>query len=412
MLWGTIVSKQKGRFRFFMNCTTAGDAQGQALVAIVHDVPAGLRLLQEQVESDLRRCLSGYQVPSGAFCYVEIESGLYQGTTSGAPVAFLIYGDTNALSHDTAKNLPCNKNMSSRVLLDIYTRESVPCPGRGDLAAMLKTAADSVAPAVERLAARDQVASVVAASLAREFLAQLGVEVASFVTRIGTAFLSDVQIGRYSQKLSPLTTEFSSVRCPDEQLSREMNACVEQAQEKGVTLGGTFQLVVTGLLPGLGDFAQRYQRLNAQLAAALFSLPDVVAVDFGAGSALAASEGPCCHDAIVVDTSKGFSRSSNYAGGLEDGLTSGELLLISVSVAPCAPTPAGGESVHLDTLEPYQASCKNAPTCVVPGVAVAAEAEVAFVLANAYFKQFGSANMTDICSSVAAYTDRLKRAAR
>lgn len=397
-----------------MKCTTAGDAQGQALVAIVHDVPAGLRLSQEQVESDLRRCLSGYQVPSGAFCYVEIESGIYQGTTLGAPVAFLIYGDANSFSQENAENESVDRRASSTSgsLLGGYLQESVPRPGRGDLVAMLKTAADSVAPVVERLDAYDQVASVVAASLAREFLAQLKVEVASFVTRIGTVALSDSQIRAYSQKLSPLTTEFSPVRCPDEQLSSEMTACVEEAQEKGITLGGTFQIVVTGLLPGLGDFAQRHERLHAQLAAALFSLPSVVAVEFGEGSALATSEGPFCHDAIALNATTGFYRSSNHAGGVEDGLTSGELLLISVSVAPCAPTGAGGESVHLDTLESCHTAWENAPSCVVPGVAVAAEAEVAFVLANAYFKQFGSANMTDICSSVTTYAERLKRAAR
>ena len=396
-----------------MDYTTAGDARGQALVAVVQDVPAGLRLVNEQVESDLRRCLMGYKVPASDLRYVEIESGVQDGNTTGAPIAFLIYGDADS-SAEKGQCFSEGVEGSSALNAAPFSaaQVAVPRPGRGDLAAVLKTAADSVTAVADRLDAPDQAACVVAASVAREFLAQLGVEVFSFVSRIGSAALSGEAICSYSHDFSALDTEFSAVRCPDQRTSDEMVACVERARSAGKTLGGTFQIVATGLLPGLGCFAQRRQRLNAQLAAALFSLPQVVAVEFGHGSALAESEGPTCHDAVLVSPSQGFSRASNYAGGIEDGLTSGEPLLISVSLAPVAPTGAGKESVNLDTLQLEQAKCAGVPVCVVPGAAVAAEAEVAFVLANAYLKQFGNANMTDICASVAAYADRLRRAAR
>ena len=396
-----------------MDYTTAGDARGQALVAVVQDVPAGLRLVNEQVESDLRRCLMGYKVPASDLRYVEIESGVQDGNTTGAPIAFLIYGDADS-SADEGQCFSEGADGSRALNAATFSaaRTAVPRPGRGDLAAVLKTAADSVTAVADRLDAPDQAACVVAASVAREFLAQLGVEVFSFVSRIGSAALPDEAICSYSHDFSALDTEFSAVRCPDQRFSDEMVACIERARSAGKTLGGTFQIVATGLLPGLGCFAQRRQRLNAHLAAALFSLPQVVAVEFGHGSAWAESEGPACHDAVLVSPSQGFSRASNYAGGIEDGLTSGEPLLISVSLAPGAPTGAGKESVNLDTLQLEQAKCAGAPVCVVPGAAVAAEAEVAFVLANAYLKQFGNANMTDICASVAAYADRLRRAAR
>ena len=396
-----------------MDYTTAGDARGQALVAVVQDVPAGLRLVNEQVESDLRRCLMGYKVPASDLRYVEIESGVQDGNTTGAPIAFLIYGDADS-SAGARQCFPEGAEDSSALNAAPFSavQTAVPRPGRGDLAAVLKTAADSVTAVADRLDAPDQAACVVAASVAREFLAQLGVEVVSFVSRIGSAALSDEAIRTYAHDFSALDTEFSAVRCPDQRSSDEMVACIERARSAGKTLGGTFQIVATGLLPGLGCFTQRRQRLNAQLAAALFSLPQVMAVEFGHGSALAESEGPACHDAVLVSPSQGFSRASNYAGGIEDGLTSGEPLLISVSLAPAAPTGAGKESVNLDTLQLEQAKCAGAPVCVVPGAAVAAEAEVAFVLANAYLKQFGNANMTDICASVAAYADRLRRAAR
>lgn len=390
-----------------MDYITAGDANGQALVALVQGIPAGLRLIGSQVESDLHRCLQGYGAPAGAYRYVEIESGLCGCTTSGAPVAFLVYGD-DASSDEGGAAEGCVGEAGASLAGEAPF--AIPRPGRGDLAAVLKTAADAVETVTTRLDAYDQAACVVAASVPREFLAQLGVEISSFVSGIGSACMSSSSArgGGYSA----LDVEFSPVRCPDKHVSDEMVACIEQAQAQGKTLGGTFQVVATGVLPGLGDYAQRSRRLNARLAAALFSLPDVVAVAFGDGHELACEQGPDCHDAVLASASQGFSRASNHAGGLEDGLTSGEPLLMSVSVAPCAPTRAGQDSVDFDTLQFVRAASEHAPTCVVPGVAVAAEAEVAFVLANAYLEQFGDANMADIGSAVAAYADRLKRAAR
>ena len=414
-----------------MEYMTAGDAHGQALVALVSGVPAGLRLSSEQAESDLHRCLSGYQAPTGAFRYVEVESGLWENTTTGAPVAFLIYGDDEP---DQAREAAqSGEEVQVGEALQVQCAASweaagsweaahaggaggagglTPRPNRGDLAAMLKTASDSVSPVAQRLDSYDTAACVVAASVPREFLAQFGVEVSSLVTRIGSASLSRESVQAIMANYSALDTEFSAVRCPDQGVSEEMLACLEQARAQGKTLGGTFQLLVSGLLPGLGSFAQRRERLNARLAAALFSLPGVVAVEFGDGCALAQGEGPACHDAILVGASLGFTRASNHAGGIEEGLCSGEPLLISVSVASPSPTGAGAESINVETLEPACCSAKAAPVCVVPGIAVAAEAEVAFVLANAYLEQFGNANMTDISASVSAYSNRLKRAAR
>ena len=385
-----------------MEYTTAADVSGQALVAIVQGVPAGLRLSKELAESDLKRCLAGYQAPANAFCYVEIESGLYGRNTSGSPVSFLVYGDASGA--DEAEALAADSSAK---------KSAVPRPGRGDLPAVLKTAADSVTAVTGRLDAYDEAACVVAASLPRELLAQLGVEVFSFVSRIGAAALSPSDVSFQISNYSAIDTEFSPVRCPDKRISQEMEICLNEAREQGETLGGSFQIVVTGLLPGVGDFAQRRNRLTARLAAVLFSLTGVVAVEFGDGCGLAQSSGPACHDAVLVSPLQGFSRASNHAGGIEDGVTSGEKMLITVSVAPCAATAAGIESVNLDTLQRERSSAgAAAPVCIVPGVAVAAEAEVAFVLANAYLEQFGNANMTDICANVAAYSERLRRAAR
>ena len=202
-----------------MDYMTAGDARGQALVAVVQDVPAGLRLVNEQVESDLRRCLMGYKVPASDLRYVEIESGVQDGNTTGAPIAFLIYGDADS-SADEGQCFSEGADGSRALNAAPFpaVQSAVPRPGRGDLAAVLKTAADSVTAVADRLDAPDQAACVVAASVAREFLAQLGVEVFSFVSRIGSAALSGEAICSYSHDFSALDTEFSAVRCPDQRV--------------------------------------------------------------------------------------------------------------------------------------------------------------------------------------------------
>lgn len=376
-----------------MNYTSAGDAGGQALIALVQGVPAGLRLSKDQAESDLRRCLSGYGNPTNPVCYVEIESGVYGRNTTGAPVAFLVFGEAQP-----EENAPAQGALLR--------------PGRGDLAAVLKTAADSVDAVAARLDSCDEAACVVAASVARELLAELGVEVGSFVTRIGEETLSEQDILAQLEEYCALDIEFSAVRCPSQRATEAMVAQLEAARGAGQTLGGTFQIVVDGLLPGVGSFADRRKRLNSQIGAALFALPGVVGVEFGAGFALAQEKGPACHDAVLVSPVAGFTRASNYAGGLEDGLTSGEQLIVTVAVAPPASAGAPKETVNLDTLQLDYAANSAGPVCTVPGIAVAAEAEVAFVLANAYLEQFGSANMTDIRAAVDSYIARLNRTAR
>ena len=177
-------------------------------------------------------------------------------------------------------------------------------------------------------------------------------------------------------------------------------------------MGGSWQEIAEGLVRGVGGCENRGKGVTAQLAAGLFSMPGVVAVEFGHGVSAAQDKGPACYDAILLSASSGFTRASNANGGLEDGMTSGEQLVITVTVAPPASAGTPKETVNLDTLQLDHASNAHGPVCTVPGIAVAAEAEVAFVLANAYLEQFGSANMTDIRAAVESYTARLSRAAR
>ena len=378
-----------------MNYTTAGEAGGQALIALVDAVPAGLRLETVQVESDVKRCVAGlgFSESVSAYQYVDISSGIFDGRTTGAPVTFLVYGDE-----------PVGEGVLDQGMF--------PCPGRGDLPAMLYTAADDVASVVPRLAAFDQIATVAAASVPREFLAELGVDVRSYVAQIGSVALNEPDLAAAALTYQPLDVELSAVRCPVPRTSDQMVAALEAAQRGGETLGGVFRLVVTGLVPGLGAVGQRSGRLTAALAAALFSLPDVVGVEFGGGFSAAGKSAAASHDGITVVSGQGFMRSGNVAGGLDGAMTTGQPLIISVAVAAPSEGSAALTTVNLGTLQSCSNVASSCATCRVPGIAVAAEAEIAFALATAYTSQFGGSNMTDIRGAVDSYRQRLRRAAR
>ena len=191
-----------------------------------------------------------------------------------------------------------------------------------------------------------------------------------------------------------------------------MKAEIDRAKKAGESLGGTFRVVATGLLPGLGGYASAGDRLTSRLGGALFSIPAIKGVEFGMGFEAARRPGSDVHDPIVVDSQAGFVRSSNTAGGLEGGLTTGMPLIVTAAMKPIPTLMTPLATVNLDTLEVEKASKERSDTCAVPACAVVAESEVAFVLAEAYLEKFGRDNMADIKSAVKAYRQRLKTMAR
>ncbi len=210
----------------------------------------------------------------------------------------------------------------------------------------------------------------------------------------------------------PLAIEMSDVRCPDEEATEAMKAAIDRAKEAGESLGGTFRVVATGLLPGVGGYATADDRLTSRLGGALFSIPAVKGVEFGLGFEVARRPGSQVHDPIVLDEQAGFVRSSNNAGGLEGGMTTGMPLIVTAAMKPIPTLMAPLGTVNLDTLEAEKASKERSDVCAVPACAVVAESEVAFVLAEAYLQKFGRDNMADIKAAVKAYRQRLKTMAR
>lgn len=385
-----------------MRYITAGESHGPCLTAIVTGVPAGLSINKANIDSDLRRRQSGYgrggrqAIESDV---ADITSGVRFGVSTGAPISITVRNrDWENWHAHMAHFDPAPANAP---------REVTPRPGHADLVGVLRTNTDDCRNILERASARETAARVAACGIAKEFLASLGVEVMSYVTGIGRVQMHDDGQTVYE----PVEVEFSPVRCPDAQATELMCREIDAAKEAGESLGGTFRVVATGLVPGLGTYTAGLERLTSKLGAALFSIPAIKGVGFGMGFEAARRVGSQVHDGIELADGS-FTRTSNNAGGLEGGMTTGMPLVVEAAMKPIPTLMNPLETVNLDTLEREEASRERSDVCAVPAAAVVAEGEVAMVLANAYADAFGDTCMADLRANLEHYEARLATMAR
>lgn len=385
-----------------MHYITAGESHGPQLTAIVSGVPAGLPINIANIDSDLRRRQSGYGRGGRQAIETdtaEVASGVRFGVATGAPIALTVRNRDweNWQVHmapfgDAPANAP---------------REVTPRPGHADLVGVLRTNTDDCRNILERASARETAARVAACGIAKEFLAAVGVEVTSYVTSIGSVRMHDADQTVYE----PVEIEFSPVRCPDSQATELMCQEIDAAKEAGESLGGTFRVVATGLVPGLGTYTSGPDRLTSLLGAAVFSIPAIKGVQFGLGFEAAGRVGSQVHDGIKLEGGA-FTRTSNNAGGLEGGMTTGMPLVVEAAMKPIPTLMNPLDTVNLDTLECEEASRERSDVCAVPAAAVVAEGEVAMVLANAYTQAFGCTCMADLKANLEHFQDRLATMAR
>lgn len=390
-----------------MDYITAGESHGPVLTTIVSGVPAGLTISEKSINSDLARRQSGYGRGGRQAIEkdtVQITSGVRFGVTMGSPI-------TLSVPNRDWKNWQGRMDVFGEAPADLV-REVTPRPGHADLLGVLKNDQDDCRNILERSSARETTMRVAAAGIAREFLAELGVEIHSYVVSIGDVSMEEDDPMALAGTYRPLDIETSEVRCPDEAASEAMMDAIDRAKEAGDTLGGTFRVVVTGLLPTLGGYETPTDRLTSKLGGALFSIPAIKGVEFGLGFEATRRPGSRVHDEILLDEKRGFVRASNNAGGLEGGMTTGMPLVVTVGMKPIATLTTPLETVNLDTLEVAKASKERSDTCAVPAAAVVAESEVALVIADAYLRKFGSDNMTDIKQNIASFKERIKTMSR
>ncbi len=388
-----------------MEYITAGESHGPNLTAIVTGVPAGLPVSEEHINIDLGRRQAGYG--RGGRMAIEkdtvtVTSGIRFGRTLGSPIALSV---RNRDWENWTDRMAAFGNAPSDLV-----REVTPRPGHADLVGALRTNTDDCRNILERASARETAARVAAAGIAREFLAELGVDVMSYVVSVGDASMAPETMAEAAAH-KPLDIELSEMRCPDKKATVAMKKAIDRAKDAGESLGGTFRIVATGLVPGLGTYATGADRLTSRIGAALFSIPAIKGVEFGLGFEAACRPGSQVHDPIRLEGCD-FIRTSNNAGGLEGGMTTGMPLIATVAMKPIPTLMQPLETVNLDTLDVEEASKERSDVCAVPAAAVVAEGEVAFALANAYIEAFGNTCMADIKASIKAYRQRLRTMGR
>ena len=382
---------------------TAGESHGQALLALVSGLPAGLPIDIEAINLELHRRQLGYgrggrqKIEKDR---AEIFAGVRRGETIGAPIAVRIE------NHDWAnweKILPVEASStpeaSSRKLL-------APRPGHADLAGSQKFNFHDARYVLERASARETAARVAAGSFARQLLQQFGVHIASHTIQVGRVRLE--RTAKWEEIVAVCGDLESPLRCVDVQTEEKMKAEVDAALKAGDTVGGIFEVVAHGVPVGLGSHAQWDEKLDGRLAQALASVQAVKAVEIGSGVLAAGSYGSTVQDEISYDRkARRFQRSSNRAGGLEGGISNGEDVVIRGYLKPISTLRKPLGTADLVTKEPVQAAYERSDWCVVPAGGVAGEAMVALVLADAFLQKFGGDSLAETRRNFESYVRQI-----
>jgi chorismate synthase len=381
---------------------TAGESHGQTLVVTVDGMPAGLELDIDALNGQLRRRQGGYgrgrrmQIESDR---AEIVAGVRHGRTTGAPIALLVRNRDWVNWQQTMyvdREMPADATGSKRPAV---TR---PRPGHADLAGAIKYGHTDVRDVLERASARETAARVAVGSLARQLLARFGIQIASHVFAVGPVALGPDRTVTFAEARA--LPEDAPLRCVDEDLQQQMMAAIDEARERGDTLGGAFEIIATGLPIGLGSYVQWDRKLDGRLAQAMMCIHAIKAVGIGIGPDVAFRPGSSVHDEILPPTSprEGPRRPTNNAGGLEGGVTNGQDLRVSGFMKPIATLMQPLRSVDLTSLEDAPAAIERSDVCAVPAAAVVGEAMVSLVLTDALLEKFGGDSIADLDRAMAA----------
>ena len=353
-----------------LELVTAGESHGPALTAIVTGLPAGLRLDRDAIDADLRRRQQGYgrsprqQLEADT---VEVLSGLRHGLTLGTPLTLVVRNRDHANWTWGMDPWPPEGEPSGKGSKPV----TLPRPGHADLAGSLKYGLRDARDALERASARQTAVAVAAGAVAKALLASIEIAVESRV------------------------------------VTEELEARIDEARADRDTVGGVVEVAARGVPPGLGAYASKDERLDARLAAALMGIQAVKGVELGAGFELAGRRGSEAHDEILADPDGRLYRETNFAGGVEGGVSNGEPLIARAAMKPLPTLMRPLRSVDLETGEPGEALVERSDVAAVEALAVVAEAAVAFELARAAREKFGGDSLDDFVGAWRAYVERI-----
>ncbi|HYV24636.1 MAG TPA: chorismate synthase [Pyrinomonadaceae bacterium] len=386
-------------FRF----TTAGESHGKALVAIVEGLPAGLGIDIEQINRDLWRRQQGYG--RGARMKIEqdrieILSGVRHGLTLGSPLSLMIenkdWANWDQIMAVESKELTPEKSRQVKR----------PRPGHADLAGGLKYDARDLRNVLERASARETAARVACGALAKQLLAVFGIQIVSHVIQLGGVPAKPLELT--FDQISSIPND-SPLNCADADAQQKMVELIDRTKTDGDTLGGIFEVVARGVVPGLGAHTSWDQKLDGRFAQAIMSIHAVKAVAIGAGIEASSLPGSQVHDEISYkEETKEFTRATNRAGGLEGGVTNGEEIRVRGYLKPISTLRRALRSVDIDTKQEEKAAFERSDITVVPAAGVIGEAMVALTLAAAMREKFGGDSLGEMKRNFEGYREQLR----
>jgi chorismate synthase len=386
--------------------STAGESHGEALIALVSGLPAGVPVDLDFVNRELWRRQQGYG--RGGRMKIEADkahvlSGVRHGKTIGSPIAIEI---ANRDWKNWEEKLPVAAGDPAK-----HQAVASPRPGHADLAGALKYNFPDARYVLERASARESAARVAAGAFAKLLLRPLGIEIATHVIRVGR-----VELGRAAawEEIAALAVREEIVlSCVDPATEARMKEEVEEVSRTGDTVGGVFEVVVHGAPAGLGTYANWDERLDGLLAWSVMSLQAVKAVEIGRGITAAESFGSAVHDPIFYAAEPNsqptrFTRPQNNAGGIEGGVSNGEEIVVRGYLKPISTLRRPLESVRFDTREATSASYERSDICVVPAAGVAAEAMVALTVAGLVQQKFGGDSLVEMQRNFLGYIEQIR----
>ncbi len=387
---------------------TAGESHGPALSAIVEGVPAGVSITLEEINHQLTRRQQGYgrggrmKIETDQ---VEVLSGIRFGKTIGSPIALIIKNRDWANWTTTMAQFEKPDDEIAKI--------TIPRPGHADLAGLIKYGFDDIRPVIERSSARETAARVAAGTLAKVFLKALGIEIGSYISAIGAAAepFADVQLAGLLSKGAEAVSrqaDLSTVRMLGKTTEAEAVAAIDEAKQRGDTLGGIIELFITGVPVGFGSYVQHDRRLDAALAAAIISIQAIKGVEIGTAFENARKPGSEVHDELHLSPQEGVNRKTNRAGGLEGSMSSGQTIHLRAAMKPISSLVTPLNSFDIETLQPLPSRFERSDTCAVPAAGIVAEAVVAPVIANAILEKLGGDHLDEIRQRLDLYRESIR----
>jgi chorismate synthase len=379
---------------------SGGESHGPELTVIVEGFPSNVRISKEKIDEQLRRRQQGYgrgfrmKIESDE---VEITSGVRFGKTLGSPITMHVRN--RDFAHWTDRMAVWDE--PSQPVKEVHR----PRPGHADLAGAIKYDHADIRNVLERASARNTATMVAAGALARQLLELFDIRVTAHVVEIG-----GVRAENIPEDLDELArrADASPVRTADPEAEKEMVAVIDRAKENGDTVGGVFEVIVTGCPIGLGSYVHPDRKLDGRFAAALMSIQAIKGVEIGLGFEAARRFGSQVHDPILHDGSR-YVRPTNGAGGLEGGVTNGEPIVLRAAMKPISTLYKPLASVNMETKAAEPATVERSDYCAVPAASVVGENVVAWVVAEAFLEKFSGDSLEQIRDMYTAYQRRVSQ---